>query len=78
MLVGHSERVTAVAVTPDGRRAVSASRDRTLKLWDLSHGKVVATFTADAKLLACAVGPDGRVIIAGDESGRVHFLSLEE
>jgi hypothetical protein len=47
-------------------------------LWDLSHGKVVATFTADAKLLACAVGPDGRVIIAGDESGRVHFLSLEE
>ena len=73
---GHSEGVTAVAVTRDGKRAVSASDDQTLKLWDLETGKIVAAFTADAPLLSCAVGPDGRVIVAGDASGRVHFLSL--
>jgi WD40 repeat protein len=76
-LAGHSNMVNAVAVTPDGKRAVSASRDESLRVWDLATGKVVAAFTADAPLLSCAVGPDGRVIVAGDESGRVHFLSLE-
>src|SRR5262249_19222272 len=33
-LEGHSESVTSVAVAPDGKRAVSASRDNTLKVWD--------------------------------------------
>jgi WD40 repeat protein len=77
-LVGHRGWVEAVAVTPDGKRAVSASVDWDLKVWDLETGKVVATFTADATLFTCAVGPDGRAIVAGDESGLVHFLSLEE
>ena len=76
-LAGHSGGVKAVAVTPEGKRAVSASEDQTLKVWDLATGKVAAAFTADARLLSCAVGPDGRAILAGDESGRVHFLSLE-
>jgi hypothetical protein len=47
-------------------------------VWDLQTGKIVAAFTADASLRACAVVPDGRIIVAGDESGRVHFLTLEE
>jgi hypothetical protein len=46
-------------------------------VWDLETGKAVAAFTADAGPLSCALGPDGRAIVAGDESGRVHFLSLE-
>ena len=27
---------------------------------------------------SCAFAPDGRTIVAGDESGRVHFLRLVE
>ena len=34
-LEGHADSVAAVAVTPDGTRAVSASHDKTLKVWDL-------------------------------------------
>ena len=34
-LEGHTGWVDGVAVTPDGRRAVSACDDRTLKVWDL-------------------------------------------
>ena len=35
---GHVDRINAVAVTRDGRRAVSASNDRTLRVWDLTSG----------------------------------------
>ena len=75
-LVGHSGVVYGVAVSADGRQAVSASYDKTLKVWDLETGALVATFTCDAAALCCALC-DARRIVAGDRSGRVHFLSLE-
>ena len=34
-LEGHSKWVVAVAVTPDGKNAISASWDQTLRVWDL-------------------------------------------
>ena len=34
-----------MAVTPDGSRAVSASLDNTLKVWDLASGKELCTLT---------------------------------
>ncbi|MGH9455788.1 MAG: WD40 repeat domain-containing protein, partial [Terriglobia bacterium] len=76
-LTGHTGAVTAVAVTPDGKQAVSASSDNTLKVWDLTSGKCLATFTADAPLIACAAASDGVTIVAGDQSGVVHFLALK-
>ena len=42
-LEGHAGRVHGVALTPDGQRAVSASNDRTLKVWDLATGAVLRT-----------------------------------
>jgi WD40 repeat protein len=42
-LEGHSGSVNGVAVTPDGRRAVSASDDKTLKVWDLDVGRLLRT-----------------------------------
>ena len=66
-----------MAVTGDGRRAVSASSDKTLKVWDLESGKVIATFSGEGSLDACAVAPDGMTIVAAGASGRVHILRLE-
>jgi WD40 repeat protein len=76
-LAGHADSVNAIALTPDGRRAVSASRDNTLKIWDLESGSLIASFTGESSILACAVAPDDMTIVAGEASGRVHFLRLE-
>ena len=35
-LRGHVDRITGIAVSRDGLRAVSASEDQTLRLWDLT------------------------------------------
>lgn len=75
-LGGHTDWVFGVAVTSDGRRAVSASRDNILKVWDLETGATVATFVCDAGVKCCACA-DGRIIVAGEDAGHVHFLWLE-
>ena len=76
-LTGHSDRVSAVAIAPDGKTAISASDDKTLKIWDLLTGKEVASFSGEGAFDCCAFAPDGVTVVAGDASGRVHFLRLE-
>ncbi|GAB4295508.1 MAG: hypothetical protein Fur0025_32710 [Oscillatoriaceae cyanobacterium] len=44
-LTGHNGSVTAVALTPDGKIAVSGSGDKTLKVWDLAQGQELHTLT---------------------------------
>ncbi|MGI0498347.1 NB-ARC domain-containing protein, partial [Limnospira platensis] len=57
-LSGHSSVVTAVAIAPDGKRAVSASRDNTLKLWDLEQGRELATLSGHSgSVNAVAIAP---------------------
>ncbi|MFN6480330.1 WD40 repeat domain-containing protein, partial [Nostoc sp. DedQUE07] len=67
----------AVAVTPNGKQVISTSDDWTLKIWNLDTGEVIATFTGESYMYCCAVAPDSVTIVAGDASGRVHFLRLE-
>ena len=65
-----------LALTIDGGRAVSVSTDGTLRVWDLESGKEIAAFTAENLIQCCGVAIEGRTIIAGDDSGRVHLLRL--
>ncbi|MFM2060704.1 MAG: hypothetical protein RLZZ507_374 [Cyanobacteriota bacterium] len=76
-LTGHENWVRSVTITPDGKKAVSSSDDNTLKLWDLERRKEISNFTGDTSIISCAVSPDGLMVVAGEQSGRVHFLHLE-
>jgi WD40 repeat protein len=70
--------LTACAVTPDGQHVVSASMDRTLKVWELATGRAVATLAGHTNVVvACAVTPDGRHVVSAsvDETLRVWELA---
>ena len=66
-----------MAIAPDGKTAISDSRDNTLKIWDLLNGEEVDSFSGDYGFDCCAILPDGVTVVAGDRSGRVHLLRLE-
>jgi WD40 repeat protein len=76
-LVGHFGDVNSVAVTPNGKYIISGSWDHTLKVWNIKSGKCLANFHTEGPTLAFVVTPDGKTVVAGDASGRVHFLRLE-
>ena len=75
-LRGHASAVAGVAISADGQHAVSGSNDQTLKVWDLESGQCLATFTGESGMCRCAFASDGRTIVVGEQSGRIHFLRL--
>ena len=76
-LAGHSSCVNTVAVSADGKHVVSGADDHSLRVWRLEDGNGVAAFYADADFLGCATTVVSELIVAGDSSGTVHFLRLE-
>ena len=69
-LAGHERAVTSVAFSPDGRRLVSASRDRDAILWDVASGKALRVLRAHFGPVSDArFSPDGRwIVTAGPRS----------
>jgi len=65
----HADWVNAIAWSPDGTMLVSASRDKTSKVFDVQTGKLLITFNAHTQNVSDAVfTADGkRVASVGDD-----------
>jgi WD40 repeat protein len=76
-LQGHTGAVNHVAVTPDGRRAVSASWDNTLRVWDLGDFASVATLQGHTGAVNhVAVTPDGRRAVSASADNMLRVWNL--
>ena len=71
ILEGHTDSVSGVAVTSDGKLAVSASWDNTLKLSDLATGGVLRTLEGhSAYASGVAVTSDGKRAVSASRTKR--------
>jgi WD40 repeat protein len=67
-LEGHTSAVYGVVVTADDRFAVSASGDKTLKVWDLATGQALRTLEGHTDAVhGVAVTADGHFVVSASD-----------
>lgn len=75
--LGQTDRVASLAFLPDGRSFVSASADRTLKLWDVATGTAIRTFNGHGHgVWTLALAADGRSLVSGSRDGSIRIWDL--
>ena len=63
ILTGHT-----AAFSPDGKRVVTASRDKTARVWDAASGQPVATLRGHTDMVnSAAFSPDGQRVVTASE-----------
>jgi WD40 repeat protein len=82
----HTAMITRIATDAAGRFLVTASNDKSLRVWELPTGRLIRTIRPPAgdgdegKLYSVALSPDGRTIAAsgwtklGSDSGNTIYL----
>lgn len=73
-LLRHNDGVWAVAISPDGKRAVSGSRDRTVKTWLLHDQEFITpatTFKGHEADVSCVAFLSETQVVSGSYDGTV-------
>ncbi|HEX3764726.1 MAG TPA: TIR domain-containing protein, partial [Kofleriaceae bacterium] len=69
-LVGHTAAVVAAAFSPDGHRAVTASRDHTARIWNIDTGRELTPPLVHGELVrVAAFSPDGTRVVTASSDG---------
>src|SRR5262249_5044613 len=78
-LQGHTDVVKCVAFSPDSKTLASASRDKTIKLWDVVTGKEKATIPGHTgRVSSVAYSPDGKTLASGSDNEVLNMDSPED
>jgi WD40 repeat protein len=84
-LIGHDETIWAAALFPDGKRAITGAKDKSLRLWDVETGSQLGVFRGVKEDVRClALSPDGKTVAVGhldkgyDPPGTIRLWDVEK
>jgi WD40 repeat protein len=73
---GHTNKVTAVAYSPNGDYVLSASDDGIVRQWEIKSGESLRGLACHARVYAAALSPTGKWAMVGDDDGAVFLWDL--
>ena len=77
-LEGHTNAVHSVSIVPDGKRAVSGSKDITLRVWDVETGQCLKTLEGHTRQVhSVSITPDGKSAVSGSWDLTLRVWDLE-
>ncbi|MBK8253144.1 MAG: WD40 repeat domain-containing protein [Polyangiaceae bacterium] len=62
VLSGHAWGLMRVVVSPDKQNVATASRDGTVKIWNIATGALLKTLEGTEPILSVAYSPDGKML----------------
>eukprot|EP01079_Euglenida_sp_SAG-EU17-18_P005916 gene5916-1056_t len=74
----HTQKVSSVAVDLQGTRAVSASWDQTVKIWNSMGGSQVGEFTGHTERVEVVRVSNERLVASGGGDRKVHVYHIDE
>lgn len=69
-----SGTIIALALSPDGETLVSATNDRTIKIWNWRKAELRANLVED--VLAIALAPDGQTLVSGNSAKTIKLWDI--
>lgn len=77
-LEGHSGSANSLCVTPDEKRVVSGSLDKTLRLWETDSGECLHILEGYGDSVGIVrVAPDGKQVVSGSGDDTIRFWEIE-
>lgn len=68
--------IASVAFSPDSKLLATGGWDKTVKLWDVSSGTNLKTFSHTSFVGAVGFSPDSKVLISGDWDGQIKMWEV--
>jgi WD40 repeat protein len=76
-LEGHTSEISCLAFSPAGDLLVSASKDKTIRLWDVTSGDELAVIDEHGDVVSSVLfSNDGRWLISGSQDGTIRFWGI--
>jgi WD40 repeat protein len=77
-LIGHTDDVTSVCFSPDGKHLATGSKDKSIRIWDVASGKCIDTLNGHSSgVLSVCFSPDGKFLASGGRDGFIKIWDIE-
>ncbi|MFH1197783.1 MAG: NB-ARC domain-containing protein [bacterium] len=78
LLEGHTHGVSSLSITPDGKRVVSGSEDKTLRVWEIESSECLRTLEGHTDTVSSvSITPDGKRAVSGSWDKTLRVWDIE-